>query len=484
MLTTKILQTIKCFQMVNDNDRILIGLSGGPDSVALTYILHSLRHTLGIELITAHFNHQLRGNAGEDENFCRKLSRELGLTFVIGTDDISLRARQTKESLEDTARKARYLFLSEQAARYSCAAVAVGHSQDDQAETLMMRLIRGSGMRGLASIYPIVANCNFAETSSKLRLIRPLLEVDRREIKVFLSKNQIAYREDPSNSDKRFTRNRLRHDIIPAIVAGFNPRLTETLSASAEIFRAEEDYMNMMSHKWFNQIAERSNDKIKISVSLLNNEHLALVRRVVRLAFYYLRGTTRNLSKRNVDSLLSMLKPGKSGREIHLPGVIVKRSFDQLILSKMSARIPAKRNLNVKKGYNTYEYLFTIPSRISVREGRGSLTSRLATPAQVGKVLEPAAGNSVVVGLTSKVLELKIRSWRPLDRFQPIGAPGSKRLTRYLMEQQVDKNDRCDIPLVVRADSNEILWVVGYAVSEAARVSDSCHRVYLDWVSE
>ena len=150
----------------------------------------------------------------------------------------------------------------------------------------------------------------------------------------------------------------------------------------------------------------------------------------------------------------------------------------------MSAVIPAKRNLNVKKGYNTYEYLFTIPSRISVREGRGSLTSRLATPAQMGKVLEPAAGNSVVVGLTSEVLELKIRSWRPSDRFQPIGAPGSKRLMRYLMEQQVDKNDRCDIPLVVRADSNEILWVVGYAVSETARVSNSCHRVYLDWVSE
>ena len=244
MLTTKVLRTIRRHRMVRPTERVLVGLSGGADSVALVHTLVALRTQLSIELIVAHLHHGLRPEADDDQAFCRELADALDLPCVTGRIDVASRAKAAKRSIEDEARRSRYAFLCEQAAMNDCDRVACGHTMNDQAETFMMRLARGSGMRGLSSVYPVVEK-------EHVDIIRPLIDVRRQEIVAYLEASGHAYRDDASNLDRRFTRNRLRHDVLPYVAESLNPRLVETLARSAEILRDEEDFMDTQARQTF-----------------------------------------------------------------------------------------------------------------------------------------------------------------------------------------------------------------------------------------
>ena len=343
MLATKILRTIQRHAMVRPakRERVLIGLSGGPDSVALTHALVELTPKLGIELIAAHLHHGLRAEADDDEAFCRELADALHLPFVAGRIDVASRAKTAGRSIEDEARRARYAFLSEQAARHVCDRIAVGHTMDDQAETFMMRLARGSGVRGLSSVYPIVKKEN-------ADIIRPLIDVRRHEILAHLEKRGLSFREDASNLDRRFTRNRLRHDVLPYVADELNPKLVETLARSAEILRDEEDFMEARARKAFTETATATATAtaavgigkagISLSVPALHALHPALRRRLTRLAVEHVNGDTANLTSGHVADVLGLLEDGKSGREVHLPGLTVERSFDELFFTTHATR--------------------------------------------------------------------------------------------------------------------------------------------------
>lgn len=473
MLTTKVLRTIQRYGMVGTRERVLIGLSGGPDSVVLTDTLVELASALGIELVLAHLNHGARAEADEDEAFCRDLADTLRLPYVAGRADVVAGARAAKRSIEDEARRARYTFLFDQAAHHGCARVAVGHTMDDQAETFLMRLARGSGIRGLSSVYPVVKKENTS-------LIRPLIEARRSEILAHIEARGLTYREDASNLDRDFTRNRLRHDVLPYLAETLNPRLTETLARSAAILRDEEDYMESQAREAFAELTaapDAPDADVRVSVSALETMHPALRRRLVRLAVEQVNGDTANLTSSHVADVLKLLERGRSGREIHLPGLVASRSFDELTFTAGSGREP------VGYVYNGFDYRLTIPAQLPVRECRGLLTAHLAEPAQTGDEPGAAAGNAVVVGVEDGVSELRVRSPKPTDRFRPLGAPGSKPLARYLMERKVAKEDRCHVPLVVRDNKDEILWVAGHAVSETARLEAGRRRLHLEWMN-
>lgn len=481
MLTTTILRTILRYSMVRRADRVLVGVSGGADSVALVYALHALRDELGLHLTVAHLNHRLRDDAIEDENFCRDLARKLDVAFVAGRVDVAAKAKSEKRSIEDAGRAARYEFLFEQAQRQACHSIATGHTMDDQAETLLMRLARGSGIRGLASVYPVMRPvAPRSEPSSSIATIRPLIDVRRAEIEAFLTEQEVPFRNDPSNGDRRFTRNRLRHDVLPQLVRELNPRLVETLARSAEILRDDEDFMETCAHDAFERAASARPAEVLLSVSELEGYHPALRRRVARLAFEHVHGDTRNLSLRHVTDVLGLLGDGKSGREVHLPGVIVERSFGELRFSSKSARPGHDRSEN---GYNEFEYRLAIPTELPIRESRGLLTAHLVESIRAGDKPGAAAGNAVIVGVEDGIRELRVRSPRPSDRFRPLGAPGSKPLSRYLMERKVAKRQRHRVPLVVRAD-DEILWVAGHSVSETARLGAGRRRLHLEWMEQ
>lgn len=463
--------------MVRPGDSVVIALSGGADSVALTALLLDLREHFGIELVLAHLNHALRVEADEDESFCRSFSENLSLPFVSDRVDVGALARRSKRSIEDAGRNARYEFLDAQAKRFGAQKIAVGHTLDDQAETFLLRLLRGSGRRGLSGIHPVKDS----------GIIRPLIEVRRREIESYLRERGLPFRCDRSNADPRFTRNRIRHEELPRLSSAYNPRLVEGLARTASLLRDEEEWMEAETDAAFAALATLSKDEVKLARNAFAAYPLALKRRVVRAAIDRLRGLG-GVSHRHVEDVLALAQ-GQSGRELHLPGLLVERSFDRL---RFVAGPAARTRKERERGYNGYEYRLSIPARVRIPECSGILSARIA--ASKGRPDDPLHGNAVTVGFDGSVPELAVRSPRPGDRFHPLGAPGSKPLARYLMDRKVSRDARQRVPLVVRAASTsedsgeEILWVVGHGVSERSRVSSSSgpsgssSRLFLRWV--
>jgi tRNA(Ile)-lysidine synthase len=482
MLSSKVIRTIERYGMVRPGDQVLVGLSGGADSVALTELLLELKPRLGITLSLAHLNHGLRAEAEEDEAFCLSLSERLSLPFASGRADVAARARQSKRSIEDEGRIARYQFLEAQAARFGAQRIAVGHTLDDQAETFLLRLLRGSGSRGLGAIHPVkaVKDCG---------IVRPLIEVRRQEIESYLEERGASFREDASNADPRFTRNRIRHQELPRLSSAYNPRLAETLARSASLLRDEEEWMEAETREAFDALAAMSRDEIRLDQKALTRHPLALRRRLIRVAIERLRGLG-NVSHRHIEDVLTLAKEGRSGHELHLPGLVVERSFDQM---RFRIGTTARARKGREPGYNGFEYRLSIPARVRIPECLGTLSARIAEPNRElpNRDLEepPPFGNAVIVGFDGSLPELKVRSPRPGDRFHPLGAPGSKSLSRYLMGRKVSRDSRSRVPLLVRGSSSlddsgeEILWVVGHGVSEASRVLAGSSRLSFRWVT-
>ena len=470
MLPSQVSTTMRRHSMVRPGDRVLIGLSGGPDSVALTHVLFELRARLGLSLALAHLNHGLRPEADEDEGFCRALADHLGLPIATRRDDVAGDAKRHRRSLEEQGRLARYGFFAEQASTSGCTRIALGHTMDDQAETVLMRLARGTATRGLAAIRPVAG----------LR-IRPLIEVRRADILDYLRERGLTYREDASNDDRRFTRNRVRHDVLPALSRALNPRIVEALAHHGTVAREDEDYLDAEARRGYARMSERRSDGVRLPVPELLTLHPAIRRRVLRLAFLEARGELRNLGRRHVEDVLALLAPGQSGKEAHLPGLVAERSFDELLIHAGSGRTPRPRRGN---GYNGYEYHLAIPSRLAIPESEGLLTVDLVDRSRVEDALRGASGPSVDIAVGDGA-ELRVRSPKPSDRFRPLGSPGTKSLARYLMERKVAKNRRREVPLVVcRNDgSEEILWVAGHGISETARLRAGRRFLHLEWVS-
>jgi len=479
MLVKKVHRSLQRFGMIRSGERVLVAVSGGPDSVALTHALVELAATEEFELLLAHLNHQLREAGDADEAFCSELARRLNLPFSSHRVDVADEARRNGYSLEEQARISRYRFLGETAERWDCPRIALGHTRDDQAETLLLRLLRGSGTTGLAAIRPVVS----MPTLLKARLMRPMLDVTRAEVLTFLDEKDIAYRLDRTNLDLSIPRNRIRHETLPLLARHHNPNVTETLARTAELLQDDEDWMEREARRTLATLVKdtRHGTRISVSVEALERLHPALCRRVVRGAIGRARGGLRVMTSRHVEAVLELLSPGKSGRRLCLPGLDCGRSFDTLWFE------PAALSHFLAKGYNGYEYALTVPGELQIPEAGGAIQVVEAN----SRSLPPAAGETVKVALgeVNGPLDLRrtltVRSPLPGDRFRPLGAPGSKSVARYLMERRVERDRRRLVPLVVRGDrrsDQEILWVAGHGVSEACRVDRGARRVFqLSW---
>jgi len=442
----------------------MVALSGGADSVALLFVLRELEAE-GVLAIAgvAHLNHQLRGaDSDADEAFAEALAARLGLPFVSERIDVGAMARDEKRSIEDAARTVRYAFLDRAADRLDAAAIAVAHTVEDQAETFLLRLLRGSGTRGLAAIRPRAG-----------RIIRPLLDVERAALRAYLAGLGETFRDDASNADVTFTRNRVRHELIPLLQSRFSPAVTATLAREAALARQDEEFLSAEAIKLASRIV-LLDVTVRIDAAGLRDAPRALSSRVAHAALQRLAGP-KSIHFDHVERLLDLAElPAGPPRAVSFPGQDAVRVGNEI-------RLRPRLGRGLREGGNHFVVSLSIPGEVELG-AQGLAVGAEALPGTGGPAGRPMAwtARGMEVGVAAGALEmpLAVRSRRPGDRFRPLGAPGRRKLQDFLVDRKVPRDERDRVPVVVDG-RDRIVWVVGQSVAEEFRVRDPSQGVIL-----
>ena len=449
------LRTIRRHHMVPHGGRVVVALSGGADSVALLHVLLELQERGDLVVAgAAHFNHQLRGDeADTDERFCSDLASSLGLPFESGRGDVRGLARDDKRSIEDAARRARYEFLEAAAKRFETVAIAVGHTRDDQAETFLLRLLRGAGSRGLAGIRPKAG-----------LVIRPLIDVRRLDLRDYVAERHLAHREDATNADVAIPRNRVRHELIPYLEREFSPGIVEVLAREAASAREDEEKLHAEAIDLAGSIVltNAAHTASQVDARQLTSLHPALAARVAREALAR-RAPDRFIGFEHIQRFLEFAAQAEVGAALSLPGQQAVHEGQWISLGPEPGRGP--------KDGPEFRFPLSIPGEVLLRR-QGLAVS--AAWGREGETSRPAVLGCLISGAK---LPLAVRSRRPGDRFQPPGLGGrSKKLQDYLVDRKVARAERDLLPLVVDGD-DRIVWIVGHAVSEDFRAGAPSNAV-------
>jgi tRNA(Ile)-lysidine synthase len=447
--------------MLREGDRILVAVSGGSDSTALLALFARARRDLGVDLHVAHLDHGWRGAAAARDAECvRRLARGFRVPVTVGHVDpatwrrAGLRvAGRRQSSREARARTLRRRFLKATAAQVGAQRIALGHTLDDQAESFLMRLLRGSGRHGLGGIHPVLDGL----------FIRPLLGFRRCELRAWLRARGLRWREDATNRDLSLTRNRVRRRLLPLLERQFNPKAEEVLARTADLLRDEEAWLEPMTTAAYEAAVSERPKGVAIDQERLRALPLALRRRVVRLAIVRLRGHLRGVDKRHVDWVLHLLRSRCGNDQAVLPeGLWVELDGPDLVFE---VRQPAAEVQEVLR-----EGALPAPGDIELGEFR--LTARLASP---GEGLPKPGARVALLDADLVKGPLLVRSRRPGDRFHPQGAPGSRRLKSFLIDRKVPVDERGRIPLVLTGE--RIAWVVGHRIDDRFKITPATRQV-------
>jgi tRNA(Ile)-lysidine synthase len=465
-LATRTLETMHRHGLLRDGRRMLIGLSGGADSVALLLILKECEAHGALTVAgAAHLNHQLRGaDADADEAFCAALAAKYDVPFLSERVDVAALARAERRSMEDAARVARLAFFERARAALHADVVAVAHTKDDQAETFLLRLMRGAGTRGLAAIRPRAG-----------RIVRPLLDLDRGALRECLAARAEPFREDATNADVRIPRNRVRHELLPYLGSHFSPGIIDVLARTAELARQDEEFLHEEAIKLAARVV-LSDVTVRLDAIGLSSAPRALSSRVAHAALQRLAGS-KPIHFEHVDRLLALAvdEAAGDGRAISLPGQIAVRVRNDIVLRPDVGRRPSAVGLGTR-----FAVSLSIPGEVQVGAQTVAAERIDETPGQPGRQWQKwhARGAEVGVAAGALALPLAVRSRRPGDRFRPLGAPGRRKLQDFLVDRKVRREDRDAVPLVVDA-RDRIVWVVGQSVAEDFRVTDPSQGVIL-----
>jgi tRNA(Ile)-lysidine synthase len=443
--------TISKYNMITPGDLVVVAVSGGPDSVCLLDIFFKLKEELGIGIVVAHFNHGLRPDQDEYETrFVERIAMSFNVPFESKRADPGMLTE--KGSLEERARNARYQFLRQVKRKVSAHKIAVGHNLNDQAETVLMRLLRGSGPSGLAGIPP----------NRDDGIVRPLIEVARSEIESYLAHAGLNYVTDASNLRTSYLRNRVRLELLPEL-RKYQPRIVELLGQTAEIMRSEEKLLVSNARTWIEEQSETVGSKIFIPITAFSRLPEALKNQVIRVALRMTGGNLRRVNLRHIAAVKNIAMGARPQSKVDLPSdLFVRRVYDRLLFSKTENAQIADFSYFIE-GPGTHE-LENLRYTVSINE----LENR---------DLPDMKGSPWTAFLDADLINypIVIRNFRKGDRFIPFGMQGHKKLKDFFIDLKIPSEERARIPIMSYKDN--IIWICGLRLDDRFKVKPDTRRV-------
>ncbi len=431
---------------------MVIAVSGGADSMALLLALDEMRQEFRLGLSVAHLDHGLRPEGEEEASFVRKAAGRVGAAFFQGRANVRALRKEKRLNLQEAAREARYTFLLETARKIEATKIALGHTADDQAESVLMRILRGAGTRGLSGIPPVRDGV----------FIRPLIETGRTEVESFLQEKGGTFLQDPSNISGRYLRNRIRRELIPFLKT-YNPRICHGLVQMADHFRGEEGFWRELVQEKFPSLVQNDEEgTLSLHVPPLASHALPLRLHCIRRAIEEVQGDLRRISLPHIMAVETLLKSKEPNGRVHLPqGLRVIRSYDRLIFSQS------------EEDSAPYELSVNGPGLVKIPEiGRTLRFELLSNEKGISLQNSPAMA---MLDFDDLRFPLTLRSLRAGDRFQPLGMQGEKKIQDLFVDCKIPAAQRRRIPLLFR--DNRLLWVVGLRVDHRSRVKPETRQV-------
>ncbi|HWR59685.1 MAG TPA: tRNA lysidine(34) synthetase TilS [Thermodesulfovibrionales bacterium] len=434
--------TLSRHSMLSGGETVLVGLSGGPDSVCLLMVLDKLRGELDLKLHAIYIDHGLRpAEIPEEVEFCRELCEGLHVPFTTKAIDVKTYSKQQGMNKQEAARELRYKVFDEVSAEIMAGRIALGHTSDDQLETFFMRFFRGSGPAGLSGIPPV-----------RGRIIRPLIEVGRTEIEEFLGGQNQGCIVDSSNLKEDYSRNKLRLSFIPEIKK-INPRIVETVSRTMEILREEERYFGIQVTKTLMKLVCRKSDlRIELFLTPMESMDKVILRRVLRRAIEETKGL-RGMGFAHIEDVIELIKQGRPGDRLYLPrGLRVIKNYGTLVIT---SEVPQRIGV----------FALNVPGEAVLREIKAVITATAEDMIDCDSDWKKIAvfdADKVGVALT-------VRPREEGDFFYPLGFGKRKKLQDFFVDEKVPRDERDSIPIIV--SGNDIVWIAGYRGDERFRTT-------------
>jgi len=491
-LLQRVRKTIERHRMLARGDTVVVGVSGGPDSLCLLHLLCQLRDEYALTLHVAHLNHRLRGaEADADAAFVAHLAAEWELPVTIESKDVAAVAKARKLAIEEAARQVRYAFLARIALHIRAHKIAVGHNADDQVETVLMHWLRGSGLAGLRGMQPVTRLAELRlqaeelvlNDSSALWLIRPLLEIPRSDIEAYCAAHGLQPRFDRSNLDTTYYRNRLRHELLPFLET-FNPRIREVILRSAKILAADYEYLHQQASKaWAEVTITESDQAITFDLQKWRALPPSLQRSILREAIRRLRSSLRNINWVHIENAMDVLRQGTTGMAATLPrGLEARLSYDKFVVADRAYIEPLP---DLPLLHNNTKVPLHIPGRTPLPNSAWHIMAKVIDRRGLDKdALQHDDPWQAYLDYKVAGKELCLRPRRTGDRFWPQGL-GDKPTTvnNFMINAKIPRAWRDKIPLLVRSHESadeapeHILWVAGWRIDERAKVTKATTRI-------
>ena len=452
-LLDKVLKTIHENSMFSVNDKVIVAVSGGPDSMCLLHVLNRIKDKLNIKIIAAHVNHCLRGNeSDEDEVYVKEFCSKLNIDFYSTRVDINRFSKEKGLSSEMAGRAARYEFFENIKSKVGAQKIAIAHNANDQAETILMRIMRGTGIAGIVGIKPV---------RDKI-FVRPLIKIGREEIESYCKKEHINPRIDNTNLTNIYSRNKVRLELIPYIKRNFNEDIITTLNRLSDTVNVDNDYLEYISSQKYKLFCDEKKDEIIIHKEAFL-EHKAIITRIIRKSICYLLNNTYNFEKKHILDIIN-LQLHKTGTNLDLPkNIKVYNNYGDISIYFKNEKI-------INKDNNEYE-LFTGKNIIQSKK----IIITIKTLSKNNRV-NFKENNFIKYFDYYKIKDKIILRYRKKgDKFIPIGMSGNKKLKDMFIDMKIEKSLRDKIPLI--CFGSEIAWIVGYRVSDKFKVDENTIKI-------